>query len=66
MKRRTDYDVFMVSMKMLAESGVVDKVEEDYVGINDDIIVSVFKGEEYDAAWLTLVFDSDGNFDHEN
>lgn len=64
--KKTDYDKFKAAMKMLAENGVVDKVVEDYVGINNDIIVSIFKSEENDVAWLTVVFDSDGNFDHEN
>jgi len=65
MPKRTDYDKFKECMVMLRENGVIEKVNEDYVGINDDIIFDVFRGG-FDVPFLTVVFDNDGNFDHEN
>jgi len=60
---KTDYEKFMETMQMLKENGVVTLIDRDTVGVNNDIIVTVKRGE---SDFLIVVFDSDGNFDHEN
>lgn len=64
-KKNTDYDKFKVAMKMLEENGVIFKYDEGFVGINNDIKTDVYRAGDDDVPFMSVVFDSDGNFDHE-
>ena len=63
----TDYEKFYEAMKMLQDNKFVSTIEVDTVGANNNTVISVYRSdeEEDDGSWLAMVFDSDGNFDHE-
>jgi len=64
-KKNTDYDKFKAAMKMLEGNGVIFKYDEGFVGINNDIKIDVYRDGDDDVPFMSVVFDSDGNFDHE-
>ena len=65
MAKKTDYDKFKECMKMLDGNGVVFKYDEGHVGINEDIKADVYRSGDDDVPFMSVVFDSDGDFDHE-
>jgi len=65
MKSESDGDLFVKCMKMLENNGVIDHIETQNVGVDDDVLVDVFRVGYDDKPFMSVIFNEDGNFDHE-